>query len=145
LSPTSTAADTSTGKIVSPADGTTVRQCEQVTGRAVLAAGKTLLTAMTNVDNGDKTLYFQPVRNYDIPSQLASWKANQYFGSGETGVGQHYDVVLYSMDLAAESAALDAAKANHKDWTAAQPPLGAKTLDRVEVKRVHGPGPAVCS
>jgi hypothetical protein len=139
--PTSAARDTSTAKITAPAQGGTVQQCAILTGTSVLAPGKSLVTAMQNTDNGDPTLYFEPVSNWEVPSQLANWSAKQYFGSGESSVGQQFAIEVFSLDAAAIDAGF---KSNKPTWVSKEPPAGSTMVARVEVKRVSGKGPVAC-
>jgi hypothetical protein len=139
--PAPTTTDTSTVKITSPVQGGTVQQCHIVTGTAVLSPGKTLVTAMQNTSNGDPNMYFEPVSNWQVPDQLASWTAKQYFGSGDDSKGQGYAITVFSGDRAIIEQGF---KSSKPTWTAKEMPPGLKAVARVEVKRVAGKGPTEC-
>jgi hypothetical protein len=139
------APDASTAVIVAPVQNATVPQCAIVTGTSVLAPGKTLVSAMMNLDNGDPVRYYQPVRNWQVPPQLVNWTAKQYFGSGDSAVGQHFAVEIYSADLGVVTAAFANTKTSGEDWASPDPPAGAKMVARVEVKRIPGKGPDECN
>lgn len=140
----STGPDTSTATISAPKDGSTVSQCAVFTGTAKLTPTRTLVLAMSNEDNGDPTQYLEPVRNWQVPAQLTAWKGAQYFGSGDSSVGQTYAVELLIVDLAVAQQADKAGKASGASWTTTTPLPGARTAARVELKRVAGQGPTAC-
>jgi hypothetical protein len=133
--------DPSTGKITAPVQGDKVRQCAIITGTAQLAPGKSLVTAMQNLDNGDPKLYFEGVANWQVPAQLATWTSKQYFGSGDSSVGQRYAVALFSLDPASIKSGFDS---HPKTWAEKAAPAGATMIARVEVKRIAGQGPPEC-
>jgi hypothetical protein len=137
--------DTSTAVITAPVQDGSVPQCAIVTGTSVLAPQKTLVSAMMNLDNGDSLRYYQPVSNWQVPAQLMNWTAKQYFGSGNTSVGQHFAVEIFSADLSVVTDALAKAKESGKDWASADPPAGGKMVARVQVKRISGKGPDACN
>jgi serine/threonine-protein kinase len=137
--------DISTATIVAPAQDVTVPQCAIVSGTSVLAPQKTLVSAMINLDNGDPLRYYEPVTNWQVPAQLVNWTAKQYFGSGDTSVGQRFAVEIFSADLAVVTAAFKKAKESGKGWASEDPPAGGKMVARVQVKRVAGKGPDACN
>jgi hypothetical protein len=133
--------DTSVATIATPKQGDQVQQCAIISGTAKLAPGKTLVSAMLNKDNGDPTRYYQPVTNWQVPTQLINWTAKQYFGSGDAAVGQHFAVEIYSTDLKTVRSGFST---EGKDWFTKDPPAGSTMVARVEVKRVAGKGPVDC-
>jgi serine/threonine protein kinase len=100
---------TASGSISSPASGAGVLNCAYFSGTAKLPAGRTLILAMRNLDNGDSTQYVEEVFGWDTPSRLTSWRGAQYFAT----VGQRYRVELMSVDLAAVQAAGHDSDANN--------------------------------
>jgi hypothetical protein len=136
--------DTTTAVIAAPVQDGSVPQCAIVSGTSVLAPRKTLVSAMMNLDNGDPLRYYQPVSNWQVPAQLVNWTAKQYFGSGDTSVGQHFAVEIFSADLPVVTAAFKRAKDSGKGWVSEDPPAGGKMVARVQVKRIAGKGPGAC-
>jgi hypothetical protein len=136
-------APTPTARLELPIDGSDVRQCAVFTGTADLPGDKTLILSMRNLDNHDRTHYFSAVQNYEYPEELDTWTGHQWFGSGDSSVGQRYRVELLIVDLTLVQAALAAAPKN--GWAAPQNPPGSTVAAHITLVREAGPGPGACS
>lgn len=128
-----------TGKITSPVTDAQVKRCSFMTGTSSLPQGLTLILAMRNLDNGDPHAYVELPYGWDSPSGLASWRGAQYFGTGDSSVGQRYTVDLVAVDLGALKKAIDINDAAINDLA-----TSGTVLDRVELKRIAGAVPNNC-
>jgi serine/threonine-protein kinase len=140
---TSTAPAEPEARLVAPADGSSVHQCAIFTGTAHLPTGKTLVLSMRNLDNFDPNHYFEAVKDYDYPGELGAWTGYQWFGSGDSSVGQHYRVELLIVDLSLVKTAL--AKSKKDGWFAPNDLEGSVLVAHITVTRVAGPGPVECT
>jgi eukaryotic-like serine/threonine-protein kinase len=125
-----------------PADGSEVKQCAVFTGKANLPADKTLILGVHNLDNNDPNRYFQPVAEWEYPTDLHNWKGAQWFGSRDDAAGQHFRIELLLIDLKQAQKFLGN---KAKSWDLPQNPLGSEVAAHMTVKRVKGKGPAECS
>lgn len=118
------------GTIAAPADDASTPECSYLSGAATLPSGTTLILANQNISGTDTTQYVEFVFGWRTPLARWSWQGAQYFGSGDSSVGQSYRVRLLAVDLA-EAHRLGAG-----------PALAAEgvPLDSVELNRVPGPG-----
>lgn len=87
-----------TGSIESPIDESQVQRCARMTGTVVRPTGKTVMTAMRNLDNGDPAWYGEKLLEQPEPGSSGRWTGIQYFGSQNSSVGQRYEVVLALID-----------------------------------------------
>jgi hypothetical protein len=126
-----------------PADGDQVRQCEILSGRSSVAPDQTIVVGVRNLDNNDSQRYFEAVTGWEYPDSLASWSGKQWFGSGNTAVGQEFRIEVLVMKRDDVQKALKQAKKDgwHQDTNPPNAQIGAHTT----VKRVKGPGPAECT
>ncbi|MFI5933375.1 hypothetical protein [Actinoplanes sp. NPDC051494] len=93
-----------TGKITAPAARSDVQRCAYVSGTARLAAGKTLILAVRNLNNDEpEEWYVQFPRGWKEPSTLSVWEGVEFFPGAP---GQHYEIGLFAVDL-------DVARAAH--------------------------------
>jgi serine/threonine-protein kinase len=129
-SPTAPAPLRPVGAIATPADQASTPQCSYLSGTATLPPGTTLILANQNISGTDTTQYVEFVFRWRTPATHWSWRGAQYFGSGDSSVGQSYRIQLMAVDLA-EAHRLDAV-----------PALAAEgvPLDSVQLNRVPGPG-----
>ncbi|MEX5632752.1 hypothetical protein [Parafrankia sp. FMc2] len=89
------------GAITSPGSGARVQRCAIVSGTSSgLPAGKTLILAMSNLDNNDPEKYIADVSATGRSGGLSSWQGRQWFGSDDSE-GQRYRVELMMVDTAA--------------------------------------------
>lgn len=98
-----------TGSIAAPRSGSRVRGCEVLSGTARFAVGRTLMVGMKNLDNQDPTWYAERVRSQPAAGSEGRWTATQYFGSGDSSVGQRYEVRLVAVATTAMDGLGDAA------------------------------------
>jgi hypothetical protein len=126
-----------------PASGASVQQCAVFSGRATLPQDYTLVLAMLNIADPLKALYLEAVQDWDKPADLAHWTGYQYFGSGDTSVGQTYAVSAVIIPAATVKTAL-ANPANRPTWHVTTLPQGSVIKKTLRVTRVHGPGPKAC-
>ncbi len=131
------------GAIGAPAEGTQVRQCAYFSGTSRLPAGKTLILAVRNLSSEKPNKYVTYVFGWDKPSTLSSWRGRQYFGDGDSSVGQKYRVELMVVDLAAARAATaEAKKTTPADYTPVHALASRGTaLAARTVVRIAGSGP----
>jgi hypothetical protein len=123
-----------------PCEGSEIPACVSVSGRSSLPPGKTLVTAVQNVD-GSPTIYFQPVQNWAEPHNLGTWTAQRYFGNVANGMGQHYKLTVLAVDVATVRGLITAA--GDELWP------GDKLIEGevaavVGVRRSRTAGPATC-
>jgi len=129
--------------IVSPGYGAKVGACGVFSGTSNLSAGETMVLSARNLSDTTKTSYLEPVNNWANPSELSRWIGYQYFGSGNSSVGQTYEVDVFIMKIATIRAALAQPK-NTPTWAVKTLPNGTKVKVTMRVVRKQGPGPAVC-
>ena len=86
------------GTLSTPAAGTTVRRCETLRGTVDRPRGTVVITAMRNLDNGDPAWYGEEVYGQPAPGTTGPWFGPQFFGSGNSSVGQRFEVVLALID-----------------------------------------------
>lgn len=127
------------GTITSPVAGAQVKRCSFMTGTSSLPRDMTLILAMRNLDNGDPHAYVELAFGWKTPASLASWRGAQFFGSGDSSVGQRYAVDLVAVDRGVLERAIDVNDAAVNDLAAS-----GTVLDRVEVKRIAGAVPNNC-
>lgn len=126
-----------------PANQAQARQCEIFKGRSNLAADKTLVLGLRNMDNNDPQRYFEAVSDWEYPDSIANWSGPQWFGSGDTSVGQRFRVEVLVLARGQVAQFLTASKRN--GWHSADNPPGATVGAHVTLHRVKGPGPQECS
>jgi hypothetical protein len=85
----------------------------------------------------------QAVNDWDRPEALSHWTGYQFFGSGDSSVGQTFEVSVTVMKIDTVAAAL-AESANRPIWHVKSLPNGSKVKQTLRVVRVKGLGPAVC-
>jgi hypothetical protein len=127
-----------------PSPGSKVQQCDVFTGTSSLPVDKTIVVGVRNLDNTGHTSYLAPVSNWDKPNALAHWADIQYFGSGDTSIGQTYlvSVIVMSSDVVRHALA---EPANRDSWAVTSLPSGSKVKRSLRLTRVAGPGPATCA
>jgi hypothetical protein len=134
-----------TGAVVmsAPAPGSKVQECDVFTGTSSLPSGETIVIGVRNLDDTGDTSYLEPVNNWDKPSALPRWTGFQYFGSGDSSVGQTYLVTVIVMPSGVVKSAL-AQPANRTAWAVTSPPAGSTVKQSLHLNRVQGQGPDVC-
>ncbi|GAB7044525.1 MULTISPECIES: hypothetical protein [Catenuloplanes] len=130
-------------QLIHPVDDGEVHQCEVFRGTARLPEDKTLVLGVRNVDNGSPERYFEVVDDWEYPGDLAEWSGSQWFGSGDSSVGQRFRAEVLIMDLAEVRTAVRAAA--EKGWHAPDNPAGATVAAHITLKRVPGRGPSECA
>jgi serine/threonine-protein kinase len=118
------------GAIAAPAEDAATPECSYLSGTATLPPNTTLILANQNISGTDTTQYVEYVFGWRTPSTRWSWRGAQYFGSGDSSVGQSFRVRLLAVDLA-EAHRLGAGPALAAEGVA---------LDGIELHRVAGPG-----
>jgi hypothetical protein len=126
-----------------PVDDAQVRQCEIFRGTSRLPDDKTIILGVRNVDNGSPERYFQAVEDWEYPGDLVEWSGAQWFGSGDSSVGQRFRAEVLVVDLAQTKKAVR--DADNKGWHSPDNPEGALVAAHITLKRVAGPGPADCA
>jgi hypothetical protein len=129
--------------IISPAYGAKVEACGVFSGTSDLPPSETLVLAAQNLSDPTKTSYLQPVNNWAKPSELSRWNGYQYFGSGNSSVGQTYEVDVLIMKIATVRAARAQPK-NNPVWAVKSLPNGTNVKVTMRVVRKQGSGPTVC-
>lgn len=129
--------------VTRPAFGADVGACGVFSGTADLPPGETLILAAENLSDTTRTMYLQPVNNWSKPGEISDWTGFQYFGSGNSSVGQKFEVSVIAIKTDVVTAAL-AQPANNPAWAVKSLPAGAKVKEALRVVRVKGPGPVVC-
>lgn len=130
-------------RLIHPVDDAEVHQCERFRGTARLPDDKTLVLGVRNVNHRSPERYFEVVDDWEYPGDLAEWTGSQWFGAGDSSVGQRFRAEVLIMDLAAVRKAVRAA--DEKGWHAPDNPEGAVVAAHITLKRVPGPGPAECT
>jgi len=123
--------------------GPDVQGCDVFTGTSNLQGGETIVIGVQNLNDSGNTSYLEAVNNWDKPAALAQWTGSQYFGSGDTSVGQTYLVSVIVMPSSVVQSAL-ANPANRPTWAVTSLPAGATVKQSLRMKRVSGEGPAAC-
>jgi hypothetical protein len=128
--------------LVSPAYGADVGGCAVFTGTADLDAQTVVVLGDRNLSDPARTIYLEPVNDWTA-RELSSWTGYLYFGSGNSSVGQAYDVYVIVMPFDVVTAA-KAQPANNPTWAATSLPGGAEIKETIRVTRAAGQGPAIC-
>ena len=128
--------------LVSPAYGTDVGGCAVFTGTADLDAQTVIVLGDRNLSDPTKTIYLEPVNDWKS-RELSSWAGYLYFGSGNSSIGQTYDVYVIAAPFNVVTAA-EAQPANNPTWAVTSLPSGAEIRETIRVTRVAGQGPAIC-
>jgi hypothetical protein len=126
-----------------PSPGTNVQGCDVFTGSSSLPPGETVVVGVRNLSDAGHTTYLAPVNHWDKPGALARWTGIQYFGSGDSSVGQTYVVSVMVVAASTVRSAL-ADPANHVAWAVTSLPGGATVKQTLHLTRVPGSGPAAC-
>jgi len=142
-SATGSAVPTGSVTLSSPSPGTKVQGCDVFTGTSSLPPGKTVVVGVRNMSDAGHTIYLEPVNEWEKASALTHWTGFQYFGSGDSSVGQTYVVSIIVMASSTVKGAL-AIPANHVTWAVTSLPVGAKVRQTVHLTRIPGQGPAAC-
>jgi len=143
--PTSTGTHRASGavSITHPVFGARVGECGVFTGTSDLPPGQTLVLSAQNLSDPSKVIYLEAVNNWNKPADLSDWTGYQYFGSGDTSVGQTFEVSIIVIKTGTVAAAL-AEPTNNPVWHVKSLPNGSKVKQTLRVVRMKGPGPAVC-
>ena len=112
-------------------------------GESNLSSNDTLVLGVRNLSDTGHTTYLTPVNNWQTPADLAEWSWVQFFGSGNTSVGQRFLVSVIAMPTRAVQTAL-AKPANRPTWAVSALPSGSDVKKRMRFTRVSGSGPAGC-
>jgi len=102
-----------------------------------------LVLSAQNLSDPSKVIYLEAVNNWNKPADLSDWTGYQYFGSGDTSVGQTFEVSIIVIKTGTVAAAL-AEPTNNPVWHVKSLPNGSKVKQTLRVVRMKGPGPAVC-
>jgi hypothetical protein len=145
VTPTDSRPAISSGEVTfdPPSSGTKVEQCDVFTGKSNLPSGETVVLGVRNLSDAGNTTYLAPVNNWDSPGALPDWTGAQYFGSGDSSVGQTYLVSV--IEMASETVKTALAKpANHNAWAVNSLPAGSSVKSTVKLVRISGQGPQSC-
>jgi hypothetical protein len=134
-----TAGPTEIVSVTSPESGTAVGGCSIFKGTSSLRAGRTLVLAERNLSDPMRILYLEAVTDYDTPAALKDWSGEVFFGSGDSSVGQTYEVQVIIIDVSVVRAAL-AIPANNPSWHTTSLPQSSIIENVLRVKRIKGPG-----
>lgn len=129
----------------SPADDTDVRQCAILSGQANLPPDRTLILGVRNLGHSSPVRYFGAVDDWEYPQDLDQWQGRQWFGSGDSSVGQEFRVELLTIGLEEAKKAVRLSRAKDTGWHSGDNPPGTEVQAHITLKRVAGPGPAECS
>jgi hypothetical protein len=126
------------GRIVSPAAGALVPDCEYFTGTAAkLPSGQTLILSQHNLGGDDPLRYIQVIYGFQKPENLTTWRTAQYFNPA--AVGQHMLIELIELPLTQDLVKAD--NDQRYDLTSALAAKG-KVLAAVTVVHVKKHNPA---
>lgn len=139
----STRGQAETVSVLSPRNGDAVSACDVFSGISRLAAADTIVLSVRNLSDPSGTLYLEPVHNWATPGALAHWVGFQYFGSGDSSVGQTYEVGIVIMKISLVRASL-AESVNTPTWHVASLPPGSRVKHGLRLTRISGPGPVAC-
>ena len=128
--------------LISPDNGAHVGGCAVFTGTADLDAQAVVVLGDRNLSDPTKTIYLEPVNDWKSKT-FSSWAGYLYFGSGNSSIGQTYEVYVIVMPFNVVVTA-EARPANNPTWAAASLPNGAQIKETIHVMRVTGQGPAAC-
>jgi hypothetical protein len=134
---------TGAAALTAPTYGSKVGACDVFSGTSNLPPDETLVLSARNLSDPTMTSYLEPVNNWTKLSEVSEWTGYQYFGSGNSSVGQTYEVDVLIMKTATVSAAL-AQKKNNPAWAVKSLPRGTNVKASVRVVRKDATGPAVC-
>jgi hypothetical protein len=126
-----------------PGFGAKVGACAVFSGKADLLPGETLVLSALNLSDPAKVLYLQAVNDWDLPADLTHWTGYQYFGSGDSSLGQAFEVSVIVMKIRTVTAIL-AEPANRPIWHVKSLPNDSEVKQTLRVIRMKGSGPAVC-
>ena len=129
--------------VSSPKTGSQVEACQVFAGTSNLASDKTIVLSVSNLSDPTKTLYLAPVHNWQTSNMLSHWTGVQYFGSGNSSVGQTFHVDVVIMDISQVRQAL-AISSNHPTWSTAARPAGSQVKEELSLTRISGLGPTSC-
>jgi hypothetical protein len=126
-----------------PKAGSKVEQCQVFKGTSNLTPDKTIVLAMSNATDPTKTLYLEPVHNWQTPNTLSHWTGIQYFGSGDNSASQiyHIDVVIMNLSQVRQAEAIPS---NSPTWSTTAMPQGSHVTEELSLTRIPGAGPATC-
>jgi hypothetical protein len=142
-SPTESSSPTGAVTLSAPSAGKTVQGCGVFTGTSSLPADETVVVGVRNLSDPKHISYLQPVNNWDKPGDLAHWTGFQYFGSGDSSIGQTYVVSVLVVPSGTVKKAL-ADPANKVAWGVTSLPGGTTVKQTLRLTRVPGAGPEVC-
>jgi hypothetical protein len=142
-SPTESSSPTGAVTLSAPSAGKTVQGCDVFTGTSSLPADETVVVGVRNLSDPKHISYLQPVNNWDKPGDLAHWTGFQYFGSGDSSIGQTYVVSVLVVPSGTVKKAL-ADPANKVAWGVTSLPGGTTVKQTLRLTRVPGAGPEVC-
>lgn len=126
-----------------PAYGAKVGERAVFSGKANLPPGETLVLSAENLSDRSRTLYLEAVNDWRRSQALSHWIGCQYLGSGDSSIGQTFEVSVIAMKTHTVTAAL-AEPANRPTWHVKSLPDGSEVKQTLRVVRVKGTGPAVC-
>jgi hypothetical protein len=142
-SPAESSSPTGAVTLSAPSPGKTVQGCDVFTGTSSLPADETVVVGVRNLSDPKHISYLQPVNNWDKPGDLARWTGFQYFGSGDSSIGQTYVVSVLVVPSGTVKKAL-ADPANKDAWGVTSLPGGTTVKQTLRLTRVPGAGPEVC-
>jgi serine/threonine protein kinase len=116
----------------------TVGRCAVFSGTSDLPPGRTLVLGQLNLDDVTRTIYLQPVDNWQDANRLRKWTGAQYFGQGNASVGQTYKILVISIDAKVVRTAPGAQPG--VVWHVTKLPPTSEVKQVIRVHRVRGSG-----
>lgn len=111
------------------------------TGSATLQAGRALVLGVQNLSDPANKVYFETVDQWDGAPGRGPWSRSQFFGSGDTSVGQPFVVYVIVLSEADRQAAIASAiETNGSAWKAQELPAGGQLKQTLGLDRIAGPG-----
>jgi hypothetical protein len=102
---------------IDPPPNNSVQACHNFTGTAELAPGDTLVLAVRNLNHTDPITYFMRVMQWSSGTVgKGPWQAPQFFGSGDSSVGQTMELSVLVMPETAVARELAAHGAPPEQW-----------------------------
>ncbi len=116
----------------------TVGNCEVLSGTSDLPPGRTIVLGQQNHSDPAKTIYLQPVNDWQHPEDLRKWTGSQYFGSGDSSVGQIFTIFVISMKAGVVRDAMLHRVADI--WHVQRLPTTSEVKKTITVTRIAGTG-----
>ncbi len=121
--------------------GRRVPQCWRFRGSADLPVDTTVVLGVENLSSQAGVIYFEAVTDWETGrTGQGRWSAPQFFGSGNSSVGQVYAVHVLVMSTSTLADILAQPGSDETAWDDPEFPKGARPVHTLQVERIEGPG-----